>query len=221
MELAGKKALFLGDSITEGVGTSAPEHIYLNVLKNTYHLKECVNYGISGSRISRQQGVAPQDLRDHNEDFCKRVDRMDPKADLVVVFGGTNDFGHGNAPFGCFDDRTPDTFYGACHDLMQKLLTKYPQARIVFLTPLHRSYEKGEICLPEKPYQTPTLREYRNAILTVADYYAIPVLDLYALSGIQPSVPAIKERFLPDGLHPSDAGNERIASLLGHFLEQL
>ena len=174
MELTGKKALFLGDSITEGVGTSAPEHIYLNVLKNTYHLKECVNYGISGSRISRQQGVAP-----------------------------------------------PDTFYGACHDLMQKLLTKYQQARIVFLTPLHRSYEKGEICLPEKPYQTPTLREYRNAILTVAEYYAIPVLDLYALSGIQPSVPAIKERFLPDGLHPSDAGNERIASLLGHFLEQL
>ena len=33
MELTGKKALFLGDSITEGVGTSAPEHIYLNVLK--------------------------------------------------------------------------------------------------------------------------------------------------------------------------------------------
>ena len=144
MELAGKKALFLGDSITEGVGTSAPEHIYLNVLKNTYHLKECVNYGISGSRISRQQGVAPQDLRDHNEDFCKRVDRMDPKADLVVVFGGTNDFGHGNAPFGCFDDRTPDTFYGACHDLMQKLLTKYPQARIVFLHRCTAAMKKGK-----------------------------------------------------------------------------
>lgn len=29
----------------------------------------------------------PQDLTNYNEDFCKRVDRMDPKADLVVVFG--------------------------------------------------------------------------------------------------------------------------------------
>ena len=33
MELQGKKILFLGDSITEGHGTSAPEHIYWNVVE--------------------------------------------------------------------------------------------------------------------------------------------------------------------------------------------
>ena len=36
MELTAKKINFLGDSITEGVGTSQKDNIYLNILK-----KEC------------------------------------------------------------------------------------------------------------------------------------------------------------------------------------
>ena len=40
MELHGIKANFLGDSITEGVGTSSPEHIFFNVLKEKCGLKE-------------------------------------------------------------------------------------------------------------------------------------------------------------------------------------
>ena len=46
-------------------------------------------------------------------------------ADGVVVFGGTDDFGHGDAPIGTPSDRTYDTFYGACHVLFSKLIEKY------------------------------------------------------------------------------------------------
>lgn len=53
--------------------------------------------------------------------FCGRLDEMDKNADAVVVFGGTNDYGHGDAPFGLFTDRTDETFYGACHTLMSEL----------------------------------------------------------------------------------------------------
>ena len=38
MVLTDKKINFLGDSITEGVGTSGPEAIYLNVVKSECHL---------------------------------------------------------------------------------------------------------------------------------------------------------------------------------------
>ena len=50
-----------------------------------------------------------------------RFTEMDERADAVVVFGGTNDFGHGDAPLGKPSDRDPSTFYGACHYLMNGL----------------------------------------------------------------------------------------------------
>ncbi len=221
MELKGKKALFLGDSITEGVGTSSPEHIYLNVLKEKYGMAQCVNYGISGSRIARCAGLPISELTAYNEDFCLRLERMEPDADLVVVFGGTNDFGHGNAPIGTPQDRTPDTFWGACHYLMEGLMTKYPRAQIVFMTPLHREWEDAASAENKNELNSVDLCAYREILMEAARYYAIPVLDLYSISGIQPQVAANRELYLPDGLHPSDAGNARIANLLGNFLQQL
>ena len=58
-------------------------------------------------------------------------------------------------------------------------------------------------------------------IREVAEYYSLPVLDLFRLSGMQPEIEEIKTRYMPDGLHPSDAGNERIAELLEGFLLSL
>ena len=55
----------------------------------------------------------------------------------------------------------------------------------------------------------------------VAAYYSLPVLDLYRVSGLQPAVPALRERYMPDGLHPNDAGHARIADRLIGFLAAL
>jgi len=55
----------------------------------------------------------------------------------------------------------------------------------------------------------------------VAAWYAIPVLDLCATSGIQPRVPIIQETYCPDGLHPNDAGHQKIAERLYNFLLSL
>ena len=48
--------------------------------------------------------------------------------------------------------------------------------------------------------------------------HGLPVLDLFAMGGIQPSIEAQKIAFCPDGLHPNDAGNRRIADRLIAFL---
>ena len=65
------------------------------------------------------------------------------------------------------------------------------------------------------------LADYVEAIRQVAAYYSIPVLDLWRGSGLQPNVPVLKERYMPDGLHPSNAGHARIAGKLQSFLETL
>lgn len=211
MKLEGIKANFLGDSITEGAGVPDVKYAYWNVLKERYGLAEARGYGIGGTRIARQ--TVPSQNPRYDLDFCSRVDGMDPDADLVVVFGGTNDFGHGDAPFGTIDDRTEYTFYGACHVLMRSLIEKYPSSTIVFMTPLHRETEKK----PERP-DVPHLSEYVRAIKEVAALYGIPVYDLYANSNIDPQIPVQKELFTKDGLHPNIAGAARIAERLGNFL---
>lgn len=216
MQLKNKKFIFLGDSITEGVGVSNISCRFANVFQN---LSGCEAYvdGIGGTRFAKQKDG---DMTERaNRYFVSRVSAMPTETDYVVVFGGTNDFGHGNAPFGEYGDTTIDTFYGAIENLCCTLVSKFPSATIVFMTPLHRLGEDtlvNDHGLDRKP-----LIEYVNAIKRVCQKYSLPVLDLYSVSGIQPSVPAIREMYMPDGLHPNDAGAEKIAKLLYKFIRGL
>ena len=215
MKLEGAIVNFLGDSITQGVGASSPEHVYPHIIEKRFGLKKANNYGISGTRFAKQ--TKPSDEPSFDLDFCSRVEGMDPEADAVVVFGGTNDFGHGDAPLGTPADRTKDTFWGACHELMRSLVEKYPGKPVVICTPLHRITEDvptGD----NKPEPVAVLDEYIEIIRTVARYYALPILDLNAVSGIQPRVPAIQEALCPDGLHPNNAGQEILAKCVSNFL---
>lgn len=212
MELNKSKINFLGDSITEGVGTSCGEARFSEVTARTTGA-EIRNYGISATRIANQREI--KELID-TQSFCQRFADMDDDADVIVVFGGTNDYGHGDAPFGSFSDRTPDTYCGALHYLMNGLITKYPLAQIVFLTPLHRENENTE-----NESNGLALKAYVDKIRETAEFYSIPVLDLYASGGIIPDNARQKEMYCPDGLHPNDAGNEKIAKRLIGFLKTL
>ena len=221
MELKNAKVGFLGDSITYGVGTSNSQNGYVGYRFPDLFAKmadaTAYNYGVSGTRIAKQ--TVPISYEPEAGHYILRVDKMEPELDVVVVFGGTNDFGHGDAPLGNFSDRGDATFYGALHSLILKLINKYPKATIVFLTPLHRAGEEtliNSIGLRREP-----LIKYVNAIREVAEYYSLPVLDLYKNSGMQPSVDIIRELYLPDGLHPSDLGAKKIANMLYSFLKSL
>ena len=220
MNLQGKKINFLGDSITEGHGTSAAERQFTSLIAAQYGaVSRC--YGIGGTRIARQH--TPSANPRHDLDFPSRVAEMDADADLIAVFGGTNDFGHGDAPIGTFDDRDPSTFCGACHFLMSGLIARYCGKPIVIVTPLHRLCEED----PEgdgtgrKLDVRAVLADYRTILMETAGYYGLPVLDLYATSGMQPRHPVARARLMPDGLHPSDEGHAIIARRIGEFLKTL
>ena len=209
MELKGKRINFLGDSITEGVGASEYAHCYVEQFAAATGAV-CRNYGISGTRIAKRR--VPYEIPEFDRYYASRVPEMDPDADVVVVFGGTNDYGHGDAPLGEMSDRTVWTYYGALHVLFTALIEKYPTAQIVILTPLHREDEEK---------RTPILKPFVDATRQVAEYYSLPVLDLWANYGIQPRIPVMKNMYVPDGLHPNDAGHAHLANKLRAFLEQL
>lgn len=217
MEIRGKKIAFLGDSITEGVGPSSPENVYWRILERNTGA-HCYGYGISGTRIARQRvSIDPS----WDRYFMLRVDDMIPDADIVVVLGGVNDFAHGDAPFGTHEDRTVDTFCGAVHLLMEALIGRYPEATILFMTPMHYVEEDNVTYTPYGTRRCANLQTYVDAIMEAAAYYAIPVLDLYRTSGIQPKLEVLREEYMPDGIHPNDAGNARIAVRLQGFMSRL
>ena len=214
MKLEGLKINFLGDSITEGVGVSDMETMRYTSVFERMSGAVVRNYGIGGTRIARQN--KPSEKPRHDLNFLDRVDEMDADADIVVVFGGTNDFGHGDAAFGSFVARDEYTFCGALHSLILRLKRRFPNSEIVFMTPLHRAIE----CRPN-PTTGKLLIDYVRAMREILEYYSIPTLDLYSVSGIQPAMSDGLDDMTNDGLHPNDKGAQRIADRLYGFLSAL
>ncbi len=206
---------FLGDSITEGVGADSPEKAYPAVCCSLLGAKEG-NYGLSGSRVARQRANVNGNP---DEDFLLRARWMNP-CDFLFVFGGTNDYGHGDACLGTKGDATPWTFYGALKCLVEYLLTakKLSKKQICFVLPAPRYNEAsprgdGTIYWMNKP----PLEEYRKAIVEVCGDYGIDTLPLTCLEN--PTTDKRSEHFA-DGLHPTNEGHRLIGEELAKYLKK-
>ncbi len=206
MNMKEKRIIFLGDSITAGVGASTAEKRYERVVGRALGCTT-INHGISATRIANQKGEPM-----YGPSFCQRFSEMEDEADIIFVFGGTNDYGHGDAPIGAPGDKTPDTFYGACDYLFSGLIKKYPGSLIIIMTPMHR---EGE-CIPNN--NGAILKTYVDIIRKTAEKYSLPVLDLWKNSGVYPDISESKDAFASDGLHPNDAGHRLIAQRILGFL---
>lgn len=224
MKLEGLTINFLGDSITEGSGVSnVHENRYDNRLKKAYNLKAINNYGIGGTRLAHQE--KPSEKPRYDLCFCGRAYNMDPSADIVVVYGGVNDYIHGDAYFGKMEDRTPETFCGAVYFLMETLKSLYPGKPIVFMTPAHchfRGISDKEVSpRPVKKPDAQPLLEYVKVIKARGAELGIPVLDLFENLGIDPNKDDDRVRYTEDGLHFNDDGQGVLARVLGEFLTAL
>lgn len=220
MELKGKTVNFLGDSITEGIGVSDRANSrYDNVLKRECGFAKVNNYGISGTRLAHQS--LPSAFPSFDLCFCGRAYYMDPDADIVVVYGGTNDYLHGDAPIGEYGDRTPATFYGAVRFLMQVLKQRYKDKTVVFLTPARC---RNDLLIPKGPNKREDklpLLGYVDIIKRTALDLDVPVLDLYRGLGIDLNDENEREVYAPDGLHFNEKGHARLAAIIKEFLESL
>ena len=216
----GKKVGFLGDSITQNA-----EYV------NSYaSLTGCtaMNYGVSATHMARRNSS------DTNA-FERRYSSMPKNLDMVIVFGGTNDFGHTDtAAFGEFSDGTRGatySFYAGLHRLFKGLRERYPNKPVVIMLPIHHGTEidqkeyvvnsNGTITEGTNATTGKTFREYVNAIREVAAYYSLIVLDAYSYSGLTPmtEIGSSNRVFFRDGLHLNAAGGEKLARWMYPQLE--
>ena len=108
----GKSAVFVGDSITAGTGTTK---IYYEYLKESLGLGSVSAMGVPGSCISDAS-----DYGQKNQPLINRYLNI-PSADLIVIFMGTNDYGH-ETPLGSIEDKQDGTFCGALNTIVPALV---------------------------------------------------------------------------------------------------
>lgn len=197
----GKRWGTLGDSITEAYG-------YQPIVASALGFVEVLNYGKGGCPMTGGGET----------DYGATINMsrgIDPTLDCVTVFAGVNDY-RLHKPLGRMGDRDVFTFYGSYTTLVETVLGRNPGCRLNIWTPLHRDKDGYDIY--RKNEQNHRLIDYVQAIRNIGEEYALPVLDLYAESGINRLNVAL---FTADGLHPNEAGHARIAGMAIAFLERL
>lgn len=216
MELKGTKIAFLGDSITEGVGCSRPDKTFWHLLAERDGVL-AYGHGIRGTRIALQRVTFRK--TDYDRYFASRVPELETDADLVVVFGGTNDYGHGDAPMGRPGDRTEETFCGALNLLSEKIHAACPHARIIWMTPAHRLDEAND-WNEAGIRNVGMLADYAEQIRRGAERNRDLLLDIYRLCPVGTDTEEGRA-CLFDHLHPNDRGHEAFYGLLREFLLKL
>ena len=224
MNVKGYKVNFLGDSITEGSGLTDMNDCYFNIVSDALGFSKVNNYSIGGTRLAHQSrpSIRPR----YDLCFCGRAYDMDHSADMVIVYGGVNDYFHGDAPFGEIGDVIADTYCGAVYFLMNYLRETYGERPIIFLTPA-RAFLRHEIddrfpsTHATKRIEGKPLVDYADVIIETAKQFGIHVLDLYRDLGINPLDPEDFEKYTVDGLHFNAEGHKVLANKLKDFIETL
>ncbi|HCQ9956885.1 TPA: SGNH/GDSL hydrolase family protein [Acinetobacter baumannii] len=204
--LTGKKWGALGDSITFGLNnTNNRSHV--NILADRYGAI-LTKHAFSGAWISAGTGaVGPAPILSQSYTSLPN----DANFDLITIAAGTNDRIDGvNGNLGTFADRTNETFYGALHVLIAGLKSKYPNARMLFISQIPRT---GFRFTPSDA--TEGIDKKFKAISEVCDYYGVPVWAGHKNFGFHPDDnAAFRSKYMPDGLHPSDDGQVWYANRL-------
>ncbi len=200
----------LGDSLTEGSNLDKMENYqqysYPSVLKNLLNAEEVYNLGMGGSSYGRYWDNA----------FVDRYHAIPQDADIILVMGGTNDgFAASEKELGSLEEKKKRTFYGDVDELMQGLKRDYPNAKIIFATPLpnvlhdYLRAQRAEL-LPQNMYA--------KAIKELADQNQIEVIDLYNSNLLDTHDAQVISNYMPDGVHGNPEGYRILAE---HIASQL
>lgn len=206
IDFSDMKIACLGDSITAATNLDELEdyeaYSYPSRLKELLGAKKVTNLGIGGSSIGRYWDQA----------FVDRYRDIPKDTDLIIVMGGTNDgFCATQKELGSLESREKRTFAGDLDELMKGLKKEYPDAMIVFATPLpnvlHDMLRKdSDSLLPQTAFV--------KMIRQLSHEYEIPVIDLYHANLLDTHDAAVIYNFMPDGVHGNAAGYQILAEHL-------
>lgn len=213
LDFSDKKIACLGDSITQAANLENMEdyqqYSYPAKLAEVLGAKEVVNLGIGGSSIGRYWQDA----------FVERYMDIPEDTDLILVMGGTNDgFCLHKENVGNFEERAPRTLIGDLDELMRGLKENYPDAEVVFITPLPNVLH--DILRKERP-ELMSQRVIVDSMIVLAKEYEFDVIDLYDSNLLDSHDAAVISNYMPDGVHCNPDGYQILAEHIAADLIRL
>lgn len=233
----GKKVGYIGDSITDP-NCLTDVRKYWDFLQEWLDITPYV-YAISGREWNDVPRQAEQLKSEHGNDV-----------DAILVFMGTNDYNSG-LPIGEWYTETDEkvwaatgepqeevirkhrtlmmsdtTFKGRINIGIQRMKQLFYDKQIILLTPLHRAYANfsNNNVQPDENYQNrggEYIEAYIQTLKEAGNVWGVPVIDLNAISGLNPMVEeqvAYFKNSETDRLHPNSEGQKRIACTLMYQL---
>lgn len=227
--LAGKTAVFFGDSLCAGttVGDNLPEYGYgWAGLIGEANRMVWGNYGRNGAVITAIDG--------QNRIVADQVDTAlaaHATADYVIIEGGTNDADQlGDAGLGeiasDYSTFNTSTFSGALESLILKILNTYPNAKVGYIV-------AQKMGLTMYDSTTSVRRRYFDRAVEICKKWGIPVIDLWNGNPLNPMLPVHYDRSLDaagniaagkcytDAQHLTLAGYNKISPQIEAFMRSL
>ena len=215
IDFSDTKIAFLGDSITEGAGLEkigVDANVYCSVVQRALNAKEVYRLGYGGNAISR-----------YTDSLYDKYRNIPADADYIFVLAGINDVYAGNASnFGSTSNLSQkETFCGDTYQLMLSLQTEYPNAEIIFLTPLSsitNTWYKEML-----PNMQP-MEQYVSAMKVIArreELTNVQVWDLYNSNLLDSYDSNVRKKYVSDGVHPGVAGHKILGEHIASELIQM
>ncbi|MCQ2424285.1 MAG: SGNH/GDSL hydrolase family protein [Clostridia bacterium] len=218
-----RKIACLGDSLTNlGEG----EKTYVDYLGSETFPLDAQNVGLSGSAL----GIPAKDGA--NPALSQRYTKIRDDSDIILIFGGSNDYGHTDFPVtlgdpAAMDDTDRATFSGALRFLITTLREEHPDALIIYVTPPHRNdavwyktigLDREATGINEFGF---TLEDYRNAGIAICEAMNCPYIDLYTVPELNPLDEELLKAYYRDGLHLNKTGFEFLAGIITTNVERI
>jgi lysophospholipase L1-like esterase len=202
VETAFDNVLVIGDSISADYYGNYPKWVTMLMDNGFFPAQATTNDSIHATGfVARYNNEA--------NDFLTRIEAVANKStyDLVVVFGGINDFLQ-SIPLGESGGDKATYFKPAVDYFFEYLVNNFTQARIVVLSPLRTHHIYPNQSSNEQSAYTAYIRE-------TAKKYCLPVLNLTEESGFIPFNEAFTDMWTftgwsggdgtqGDGIHPSE-----------------
>ena len=206
-----KSVLFIGDSICYGfsdVSINGKLRSYGGRIAYDYDM-EWVNAGVSGATLST---VTEKLIVSQLEPYSEQ------KFDYVVIEGGINDalkgVDLGTVTQGFEQGLKTSTYAGALEYLFKTVTKTYPEAKVGFMI----TYE----CPRNKSHET--YITYQDITKQICEKWDIEYFDMFSNKEINDTVlesSNTKSAYLPDGIHPSSIGYDRLYPYIADFMTTL
>lgn len=190
--------------------------------------KDCLSMEALARAIATDEFGVQQTVRirenatEYFEETINELEKVDFESVEILFIGhGINDY-HGGMPIVNEEDPYDIyTFTGALRSAVETLQKKYPDMRIILLTPTYSwyiFYDTPELTCEENNLGGGVLEEYVNAEIELARSMGVEVIDLYHDFYTHEEW-SDWQIYTTDGVHPNETGRNMIAEKIYEYLQ--